>query len=315
MSGQEEETFMKNRFIQNLRAWIALSRPPFHAVGILPFFLGTFLAYRLEGAFHPEVLALGVSGVMLIMLSAYHSGEYFDQKENAISSRLHSNPFAGGSRMIPEGKIPARVAFWTSMAAILLALLIGIVLQFVCRTGPYTLFLGLLGALPGFFYSTEPVRLVKRGLGEVLIGFCYGWLPVASAYYIQTASIAPVVHWLWLPIGFSIFNVIFLNEFPDYEADAAAGKKNLLVRIGKSKGKVVYILCNLLTCLTMLWLPCFGVPFQVVYFCLPAVAIALLIVVEMLKNRHEDPRCLQILCGLNVAVNIGISLALILAYG
>ncbi|HNY96103.1 MAG TPA: prenyltransferase [Smithellaceae bacterium] len=306
---------MKNRFIQNLRAWIALSRPPFHAVGILPFFLGTFLAYRLEGAFHPEVLALGVSGVMLIMLSAYHSGEYFDQKENAISSRLHSNPFAGGSRMIPEGKIPARVAFWTSMAAILLALFIGIVLQFVCRTGPYTLFLGLLGALPGFFYSTEPVRLVKRGLGEVLIGFCYGWLPVASAYYIQTASIAPVIHWLWLPIGFSIFNVIFLNEFPDYEADAAAGKKNLLVRIGKSKGKVVYILCNLLTCLTMLWLPCFGVPFQVVYFCLPAVAIALLIVVEMLKNRHEDPRCLQILCGLNVAVNIGISLALILAYG
>ncbi|HPV72432.1 MAG TPA: prenyltransferase, partial [Smithellaceae bacterium] len=305
----------KNRFIQNLRAWIALSRPPFHAVGILPFFLGTFLAYRLEGAFHPEVLALGVSGVMLIMLSAYHSGEYFDQKENAISSRLHSNPFAGGSRMIPEGKIPARVAFWTSMAAILLALFIGIVLQFVCRTGPYTLFLGLLGALPGFFYSTEPVRLVKRGLGEVLIGFCYGWLPVASAYYIQTASIAPVIHWLWLPIGFSIFNVIFLNEFPDYEADAAAGKKNLLVRIGKSKGKVVYILCNLLTCLTMLWLPCFGVPFQVVYFCLPAVAIALLIVVEMLKNRHEDPRCLQILCGLNVAVNIGISLALILAYG
>jgi 1,4-dihydroxy-2-naphthoate octaprenyltransferase len=306
---------MKNRFIQNLRAWIALSRPPFHAVGILPFFLGTFLAYRLEGAFHPEVLALGVSGVMLIMLSAYHSGEYFDQKENAISSRLHSNPFAGGSRMIPEGKIPARVAFWTSMAAILLALFIGIVLQFVCRTGPYTLFLGLLGALPGFFYSTEPVRLVKRGLGEVLIGFCYGWLPVASAYYIQTASIAPVIHWLWLPIGFSIFNVIFLNEFPDYEADAAAGKKNLLVRIGKSKGKVVYILCNLLTCLTMLWLPCFGVPFQVVYFCLPAVAIALLIVVEMLKNRHEDPRCLQILCGLNVAVNIGMSLALILAYG
>jgi len=315
LSGQEEETFMKNRFIQNLRAWIALSRPPFHAVGILPFFLGTFLAYRLEGAFHPEVLALGVSGVMLIMLSAYHSGEYFDQKENAISSRLHSNPFAGGSRMIPEGKIPARVAFWTSMAAILLALLIGIVLQFVCRTGPYTLFLGLLGALPGFFYSTEPVRLVKRGLGEVLIGFCYGWLPVASAYYIQTASIAPVIHWLWLPIGFSIFNVIFLNEFPDYEADAAAGKKNLLVRIGKSKGKVVYILCNLLTCLTMLWLPCFGVPFQVVYFCLPAVTIALLIVVEMLKNRHEDPRCLQILCGLNVAVNIGMSLALILAYG
>ena len=305
---------MNKSFKQILQGWITLSRLPFHIVGILPFLLGTFLAYRTTGAFTLEVFILGIVGVILIMLSTYHSGEYFDQKENAISSRIHQNQFAGGTRMIPEGKIPARIAFGTSITTILIALLIGIVLQFLYQTGPYTLILGCLGALPGFFYSTEPIRLVKRGVGEIFIGFCFGWLPVASSYYIQTAAIAPVINWLWIPIGFSIFNVILLNEFPDYEADVATGKKNLLYRIGKQKGKVVYIIFNLLTCLTMLISPCFGIPSKVIYFYLPFVAIALFIVYQILKNRHEDARQLEILCGLNIAVNVGTSLAFILAY-
>ncbi len=305
---------MNNSLKQTIRGWIILSRPPFHSVGILPFLLGTFLASRLAGAFNPEVFVLGILSVILIMLCTYHSGEYFDRRENAISARLHQNQFAGGTRVLIDGKIPPRVALWTSIIAFLAALSIGIILQFVYKTGPYTLLLGFLGGLPGFFYSTEPVRLVKRGFGEVFIGFCYGWLPVASAYYIQTASIAPIIHWIWLPIGFSIFNVILLNEFPDYEADVATGKKNLLYRIGIQKGKMVYILFNLLTCLTMMISPCFGVPFQVIYFYLPFTAAALFIVYALMKNRHADSRFLEKLCGLNIAVNIGTSLAFILAY-
>jgi 1,4-dihydroxy-2-naphthoate octaprenyltransferase len=305
---------MKNSIKQTLQGWIILSRPPFHIVGLLPFLLGTFLAYRIAGAFNLEVFILGVAGVMLIMLSTHHAGEYFDQKEDTIASRLHKNQFAGGTRVLIEGKIPPRVARWTSIIAFLIAFVIGIVLQFVYWTGPYTLMLGCLGALPGFFYSTEPIRLVKRGVGEMFIGFCYGWLPVASSYYIQTAAIAPIIHWLWLPIGFSIFNVILLNEFPDYEADMAAGKNNLLYRIGEQKGKVVYIIFNLLTCLTMLASPGFGVPLKIIYFYLPFAAIALFIVYQMLTNRHEDAKRLEILCGLNIVVNVGTSLAFMLAF-
>jgi 1,4-dihydroxy-2-naphthoate octaprenyltransferase len=305
---------MQNTIKQTLLGWITLSRPPFHIVGILPFLLGTFLAYRTAGAFNPEVFVLGVVGVMLIMLSTHHAGEYFDYQEDLMASRLHNNQFAGGTRVIVKGIINPRVARWTSIIAFFIALVIGIVLQFVYETGPYTLLLGCLGAFPGFFYSTEPIRLVKRGVGELFIGFCYGWLPVASSYYIQTAAILPIIHWMWLPIGFSIFNVILLNEFPDYEADVATGKKNLLYRTGKSKGKFVYIVFNLLTVMTMLLSPCFGVPFKVGYFYLPFTAVALFIVYQMLKNRHEDPRRLEVLCGLNIAVNIGTSLAYILAY-
>ena len=142
---------MKNISTQALKGWIILSRPPFHTVGILPFLLGTFLAYRLTGAFYPEVFVFGVAGVILILLSTYHAGEYFDRRENAISARIHENPFAGGTRMINEGKISARVALWTSIISIFMAFIIGVVLQFVYKTGPYTLLIGFLGAVPGFF--------------------------------------------------------------------------------------------------------------------------------------------------------------------
>ncbi|HBI47142.1 MAG TPA: hypothetical protein DDX93_00200, partial [Smithella sp.] len=224
---------MQNSNIVKIKTWFVLSRPPFHTVGILPFVLGTLLAYKINSAFSMEIFLLGVSGVILIMLSTYHSGEYFDYQGDVISNRLHENQFAGGTRILPQGKISPLVPFWTSIVTLIIAGAIGVILQFILKTGPYTLLLGFLGAFPGFFYSTKPVRLVQRGVGEIFIGFCYGWLPIASAYYIQTSAIHPVIHWIAIPIGLTIFNVILLNEFPDYEADKATDKKNLLYRVGK----------------------------------------------------------------------------------
>jgi len=297
-----------------MRGWFILSRPPFHIVGILPFILGTFLAYRLTSVFNLEVFILGVSGIIMIMLSTYHAGEYYDYSGDILSNQLHQSKFAGGSRMLPSGKISPAIPLWTSVIAFIIAAAIGIILQLVFQTGPYTLILGALGAFPGFFYSTPPIRLVQRGIGEIFIGLCYGWLPVASAYYIQTGTIAPIIHWLWIPIGLSIFNVILLNEFPDYEADKATDKKNLLCRIGKQKGITLYMAISLLTSFTMLTSVFWDIPFRVIYFYLPFLIISLIIIAMALRGKHENSKTLEILCGLNIAVNLGTSLSFILAY-
>lgn len=305
---------MQNSNIENIKAWVGLSRPPFHTVGILPFILGTILAYRINSNFSIEIFILGVLGVILIMLSTYHSGEYFDYRGDMISNRLHNNQFAGGTRVLLAGKMSPLVPLWTSIIAIIIAAAIGLFLQFILKTGPCTLLLGFLGAFPGFFYSTEPIRLVKRGIGEIFIGFCYGWLPVASAYYIQTGTIHPIIHWLAIPIGLTVFNVILLNEFPDYEADKATDKRNLLYRIGKQKGLVLYVAFSLLTSLTMFISPLWGIPFKVVYFYLPFFIISLYIIAMIMQKKHEDGKMLEILCGLNIAVNLGTSLSYIMAY-
>ncbi|MBE0433744.1 hypothetical protein IBX73_09820, partial [candidate division WOR-3 bacterium] len=70
-----------------IQAWFALSRPPFHTVGLLPFVLGTVLACRAHGSFRLPVCVLGTAGVILIMLATYYSGEYWDVLEDTLAQR------------------------------------------------------------------------------------------------------------------------------------------------------------------------------------------------------------------------------------
>lgn len=295
-------------------AWVGLSRPPFHTVGILPFLLGALLAWKITGAFGATIFILGMLAVVLVMLSTYHAGECFDHVEDEISKRLVNNRFSGGSGVIPAGAVSRQVPFWTSLIALAIAAVIGFYLQFVMQTGPYTLILGCIGAFPGFFYSTKPIRLVQRGLGEISIGFCYGWLPVASAFYIQTGYIHPLIHWISVPIGMTIMNVILLNEFPDYDADMIVGKRNLLVRFGKKTGVLLYALLSVAAWIAMILSVYAGVPTKALIVYAPVFGLSAFIVAAMLKAKHNNPKFLEILCGLNIVVNLGTTMAYLYAF-
>jgi 1,4-dihydroxy-2-naphthoate octaprenyltransferase len=313
--GENEQQFVISKsFVQNIRSWVALSRPPFHTVGILPFILGTILAWRLEARFNALIFSLGVSAVVLIMLSTYHAGEHFDEREDRLSKSRYHSRFSGGSGIIPAGLSSAAVPLWTSIVCLLLAGIIGVILQFALNTGPYTLLLGSIGGLSGFFYSSKPFRFVERGVGELLIGFCYGWLPVASAYYIQTETVASVIHWISVPIALTIFNVIFLNEFPDYPSDLETGKRNTLIRIGINKGVKVFILVSCLAWLFFFLAIQAGVPSRGVYVYCPILILSVTLVIMALMRKHEKFKTLEIMCGANILVNLGTTAAFIFAY-
>lgn len=294
--------------------WFSLSRLPFHIVGILPFLLGTLLAWRLKRVFDIEIFCLGILAIILIMLSTYHAGEFFDFKEDSISKERFNSHFAGGSGITQTGVLSRKIPLITSIVTFLMAGIIGLILQFHFKTGPYTMLLGCLGALPGFFYSTPPIRLVERGFGELFIWLCYGWLPVAAAFYIQTGYIEFNIFWISLPVGLTIFNVIFLNEFLDYPADFATGKKNLLVRLGKKDSVLLYIILSILAVIIMIFTVIFLVPVKALYLYIPVVILSLFIIIMMLKEKYEDMKTLEILAGLNILVNLGTTASYILAF-
>jgi 1,4-dihydroxy-2-naphthoate octaprenyltransferase len=302
------------RLGEKLSAWLALSRLPFHSVGVLPFILGMVLAWRLRGVFRWDVCAWGTLGVVLVMLATYYAGEYWDYSEDALSARLGPSRFAGGSQVLQRGLLPRRTALWASLVSLLLAIGVALILQLGYQTGPWTTPFAALGLLGGFFYSTRPVRWVSTGLGELWIAFCYGWLPVAVGYYLQVGDIAPLVHWLAVPIGLTIFNVILLNEFPDYPADSATGKANLTVRLGRERASILYGLTNLGSWVAMLLSLGQGVPTPALWFYLPILALSLTLVVLVMRGRWRDRATLEKLCGANLAVNLGTTAAYILAF-
>jgi 1,4-dihydroxy-2-naphthoate octaprenyltransferase len=298
---------------RKLRAWLAMGRPPFHLVGVLPFALGTLLAWREPEPFRWDVCAWGVAGVVLVMLATYYAGEYWDYAEDSMSAGL--SRFAGGSQVVQQGSLPRRAPLWGSVASLLLAVAVGAVLQFGYNTGPWTLPLGIVGILGGFLYSTRPVRWVSSGLGELWIGFCYGWLPVAVGYYLQRGRIPTLVHWLAIPIACTIVNVILLNEFPDYAADSATGKCNLTVRIGRERAARVYGGVAAASWLAMLATLRRGVPAVAVWPYLPVLAASLWTTAEVLRGRWCDRVALERLCAATLLVNLGTTATYLLAFG
>jgi 1,4-dihydroxy-2-naphthoate octaprenyltransferase len=294
--------------------WLGLSRPPFHTLGILPFILGTVLAWRPDHTLSIPILVLSILGVLLVMLSAYYAGEYFECAEDERFKHLSRSPFLGGSGVIPDGAVHRAISLWISIIAIALAGIMGLILQFGLQTGPLTLVLGCAAALPGFFYSTPFIRLVKKGFGEFFISFCYGWLPIVSAFYIQQSYIAPCLHWIALPIGLATFNVILLDEFPDFPADTVVGKTNLLIRLGKTQGMALYVLFSILSWFWMYFSLGVGVPRKALYLYLPVMVLSAIISLMMARKKYENPFLLELLCGLNIAVYLGTTIAYMLAF-
>jgi 1,4-dihydroxy-2-naphthoate octaprenyltransferase len=299
---------------EKLSAWLALSRPPFHSVGVLPFILGGVVAWRLGGSFHWGICAWGTLGVVLVMLATYYAGEYWDYVEDSLSVQLGPSRFAGGSRVLQRGLLPRHAALWASLVSLLSAVGVALILQLGYRTGPWTIPFAILGLLGGFFYSTRPVRWVSTGVGELWIAFCYGWLPVAVGYYLQMGEIAPLVHWLAVPIGLTIFNVILLNEFPDYPADLATGKANLAVRLGRERAALLYGLTSLGSWVAMLLSLDRGVPARALWFYLPILVLSLILVVLVVRGRWRDRATLEKLCGANLVVNLGTTAAYVMAF-
>jgi len=305
-----------------INAWFKLSRPPFHSVGVLPFVLGTVLARWRNGPVRADILLWGIAGVVLIMLATYLAGEYWDYEEDLLSGQAGGSPanpaghsrFAGGSQVLQQNLLPRRAPLYGALASLLLAGAVGMILQFGYHTGPWTLPFGLLGMLGGFFYSARPVRWVGRGWGELWIAFCYGWLPVAVGYYLQTGALIPLVHWLAGPIGLTIFNVILLNEFPDYPADRATGKTNLTVRLGRERAARLYSAVQVAAWPAMALALRHGVPGRVAWAYLPVWALSAVLVVCMLGGRWRDRATLEKLCAANLLVNLGTTAALILGF-
>ena len=308
MAERERDIRMK------IAEWLRISLPPIHSVAILPFILGTFLAWRLDRIFTLPVFALGSLGAALVIVSTCHIGEYFNYARGENAGRRFGNRSVGGAGMIRTDTLSRTVVLWTSIITIVLAGIIGLILQFGLKTGPLTLILGCIGALSGFLYSARPIRKVEKGFGELIISACYGWLPAASAFYIQRGYIAPCIHWMALPIGLSIFNVILLNEFHDFSADAAVGKQNILAHLGKDRGMVIYVLVSILSWFCMVFSLHTGIPGKALYLYLPVIALSAGICFMMARRKYENPFARELLCGLNIAVHLGTTVAYMLAF-
>ena len=289
-----------------------LSRIPFLSVVIAPYILGALLASRFLGIFNWVVFLLGLFGCLVVQLIAHYNGEIYDLPEDRLSVTLEKNFFTGGSGVLVENLIPPKKVKNLIRAVFFLAMIVGLILQFYFKTGKWTLWLGSSGIICAYFYSKPPWRWVSRGIGEMLIVYAFGWLALNAGFYLQASRFDIMGTWICLPIACSVANIILINEYPDFPADKQVLKKNILVRIGKDKGAVLYAWLVACGAGALFLALAKGLPTVSAVFYFPVLIISVSLAYQMLKGAYHDRKKLEKLCGLTILVNLGTSLSCIL---
>jgi 1,4-dihydroxy-2-naphthoate octaprenyltransferase len=157
----------------------------------------------------------------------------------------------GPARAVADGRISARAMGWATVAALLLAFALGLPLAL---GEPWLLLAGVLALLLAVGYTLGPVPLAYVGLGDVFVVACFGVQAVAlTGYVLWDASglYPPYQPVPWPPlladllvaglgVGLLADNILLANNARDLEADAAAGKRTTVVRLGRGFARALH---------------------------------------------------------------------------
>ena len=109
--------------------------------------------------------------------------------------------------------------------------------------------------------------------------------------WVQRGTLTPKVGWLGVPSGLLVAAILVVNEFPDVEADAATGKRHLVVRLGRRRAVALYELLligaygSVLAAVLMAWAPWLAL---VAFAVLPLSWRA----VRVVRAHHDDVRAM-----------------------
>jgi 1,4-dihydroxy-2-naphthoate octaprenyltransferase len=222
-----------------IKKWMITIRLPFLTAAAVPVIFGTALAWQMTGRFDFILGLITLLGVCFAQAGTNMANDYYDHKTTDDDINETPTPFSGGSRVIQEGLQTPSTVIKGAFVFFGLAALCGLYLWLTTRgiyENSYTIpILAVIGFLSGFLYTATPVKIGYRGLGELFIGLNFGTLSVLGSYYVQTGQLGwtPII--ASIPIAFLIAAVVYINQYPDYEADKKVDKKHLVVRLGKKK--------------------------------------------------------------------------------
>jgi 1,4-dihydroxy-2-naphthoate polyprenyltransferase len=232
----------ENRLKRFWHGFWQIADPKIWIASTIPMAVGAALAYAYLGSFSWGWFLIGAAAIYLIEIGKNAFNEYVDYLSGVdrFVTPDKRTPFSGGKKTIIDGKLSLKENLVIGMVTILLGSILGIYIVLAREFA--VIWVGLAGVFFALFYSLPPFKFAYRGLGEMVVGLTFGPLITTGTFLVQAHTITPLVIIASLPIGFLIANVLWINQYPDYEADLKGGKLNGLVRLGKEKGVNIFAL-------------------------------------------------------------------------
>jgi 1,4-dihydroxy-2-naphthoate octaprenyltransferase len=102
------------------------------------------------------------------------------------------------------------------------------------------------GAFIVFFYTSPPLKLNYRGLGETMLFLAFGPLIVVGVNYVLARSFSAEALLAGLPLGIFTMNVGLVSNTFDHDDDVASGKRSLPVRFGQPAAVRIIAVTNVI---------------------------------------------------------------------
>ena len=228
-------------------------RPPFLLLTPAVLALAYGLA-RFEGS---RIDALTAIEVFLAALAAHVSvnalNEYQDFVSGLDATTLRT-PFSGGSGTLPSHPELARSTLHAGVLSLLLCMALGLHLAWARQ--PLLFVFGLVGVLLVIGYTRWINRLPWLCL--IAPGTGFGLLMVLGGKLALSGSLTMLDLLLALTPFFLVNNLLLLNQYPDIEADAAAGRRTFPIVYGVEASNRIYLLFLLAAYLPILLLGATG---------------------------------------------------------
>lgn len=104
------------------------------------------------------------------------------------------------------------------------------------------LFVGAACLLAGWLYTGGPRPYGYLGLGEVFVFVFFGLVATVGTVYLDNGHITALAWVMAVAMGFLATAILVLNNLRDIDTDAAAGKRTLATRIGRTPTRVLLTL-------------------------------------------------------------------------
>jgi 1,4-dihydroxy-2-naphthoate octaprenyltransferase len=216
-----------------LSVWLRAIRIRFLLASVIAVSNGLAIAYWKYGIIDPVYAVLTYIGVVFLHASVDLLNDYWDHKRG-IDSSTKRTKFSGGTGVLPENLLTPRTVYIAGIIFLILGASIGA--YFVAIRGITIAVILSFAVVAIYFYST---RIVNAGLGELFVAI-KGAMIVLGTLYVQNAVLEPAALYVGAIVGILSATVLFINSFPDYEADRSKGRRTLVIILGRKTGSSIF---------------------------------------------------------------------------
>src|SRR6266542_1757748 len=191
---------------------------------------------------------------------------------------------ASGGRLVP----------WRELAAVLAFAVAGFAgLALALAVDPRLLLVGVVCVAAAVLYTGGPRPYGYAGFGELAVLVFFGLVATTGTAYVQTERLEGLALAASVPVGLGAVAILLANNIRDLDGDRAAGKRTLVVRLGRARSRSLFLVTVVAMFVVVALI---GVARPAALAALAAVPLAVA-PVRLVRHRQDGPGLVAALAG------------------